>query len=326
MRILDCPPLYNENYPELNDDAWFVSAYRQSQLNPELHDTVKEILRELESGSGYVLLKNVYHGNNIQRAKAVLLNVCRHIGWPVSQTPAVKFIEEITLKSVGNTAAGNIGYRSRSSMPLHTDRCDINVLLCHTPATKGGTTRIISSTQLYHKIRELLPPLQQDVLTQAFPFSRHGENSLGESPFYLSRLFYPAPQQNQFVAHYIRCFIEHNLEYLTSEMIQLMDLIDSNAQGDDIGCDFQFSKGDMLFMNSHTTLHARAAYSGNETERLLLRMWLSHSSSRKLPDEFNYKFKNTAPGTYRGGIWGSEACRQFYAGQFLEEIAAKPSQ
>lgn len=87
MLIIHCPPVYGENYPEFNDDAYFVSSFKMSKISSRILKVADKIINELESGSGCVILKNTYNGDSINRAKSVLLNVCRHIGWPVSQTP-----------------------------------------------------------------------------------------------------------------------------------------------------------------------------------------------------------------------------------------------
>ncbi len=322
MLTIHCPPVYGENYPEFNEDAYFVNSFKMSKMSSRILKVADKIITELESGSGCVVLKNAYNGDSINRSKSVLLNVCRHIGWPVSQTPAPKFIEEITFRKTNNKISEKAGYRSRASMPLHTDRCDLNVLFCHTQAKSGGCTRVVSSIKLYDKIKKHMSQSNLDAMESYFPFSRHGENAEGESCFYLSKIFHSSARRSEFVAHYIRCFIENNSmtkAYALSEsMINLLDLIDDYAKDDDVGFSLRLCKGDVLFLNSHTTLHSREEYSDTESERLLLRMWLSHPLSRALPDDFLHKFKNLSPGSYRGGIWGSEDVRLFYEEQFLQ--------
>lgn len=321
MMTLHCPPIYGDKYPAFNEDAYFVNVFNASKLNIKMQRIAQQIVTELESGDGCVLLKNTYTGDCINRSKSVLLNVCRHIGWPISQTPAVKFIEEVTFKASGCEASQKAGYRSRASMPMHTDRCDLNVLFCHRPALNGGHTRVVSSVKLYHTLKQHLSSFNPEVLDSYFPFNTHGENKTGEEDYYLSKLFYPSPDTTEFAAHYIRCFIDDPAPQtypLSDSMIHLMDLIDTLSQREDVGVNINLCKGDILLLNSHTTLHAREAYVDNDSSRLLLRVWLSHPRSRALPADFLHKFKDLSAGSYRGGIWGNDKARRFYAEQFLK--------
>lgn len=321
MKTIICPPIYNEDYQEFNEDAYFASFFKASKLSAPMMDIAEKIVSELETGSGCVVLKNSYSGHNLNREKSVLINVCRHIGWPVSQTPNPNFLEEITFKPSSNILSTSRGYRSRASIPLHTDRCDLNVLLCFAQAGNGGTTRIVNSVKLYDKIKENIPTSKHNIIDSYFPFSRHGETTEREKAFYLSKIFHSASSTSKFVAHYIRCFIENDnvkKDYpLNGPMIELLDAIDQHAKCTDVGFNLTLSKGDILFLNSHTTLHSREAYQDQKNERLLLRMWLSHPFSRPLPDDFSHAFKNIAPGSYRGGIWDNDKVRIFYQTQFL---------
>lgn len=58
----------------------------------------------------------------------------------------------------------------------------------------------------------------------------------------------------------------------------------------------------MLLLNNLLAVHGRKEYTdGSATKRHLLRAWLSHPKTRPLPIEYSIPYRNTAPGSVRGG-------------------------
>ena len=60
MMTLHCPPIYGDEYPAFNEDAYFVNVFNASKLNIKMQRIAQQIVTELESGDGCVLLKNTY--------------------------------------------------------------------------------------------------------------------------------------------------------------------------------------------------------------------------------------------------------------------------
>ena len=65
----------------------------------------------------------------------------------------------------------------------------------------------------------------------------------------------------------------------------------------------ELQEGQLQLIENHTIMHARTEFSGGE--RLLLRLWLSTSSSPELPGSFAPIYGSTTAGTVRGGLWPS---------------------
>ena len=70
--------------------------------------------------------------------------------------------------------------------------------------------------------------------------------------------------------------------------------------------------GDIQFLNSHVTYHARTEFEDDprpERRRLLYRLWLSTPLSRALPDGHEVLWRSIAAGAPRGGILQVDAAR-----------------
>ncbi|WP_211445218.1 TauD/TfdA family dioxygenase [Collimonas humicola] len=303
----------------------FIGFYKNVCLSDQLIGECMKINQELEEGLGYVLLRNCYNGDDLKKARKILIYICKYFGWPVSQTRNLKFMEEVTHEENNNNITAKIGYKSRSSMPFHTDRCDRNILFCFNKSLTGGVTHVVNSVQLYNKLLNALDGRLIQILGEKFPFDRHGEIYHNELPWYDAKIFYPTDTAATFVAHFIRYFIdsildsrEYKNDELIMEKIKLLDAIDSAFMDKDIGADVQLEKGDMLIMNSHLSHHARQHYADDsiDSKRLLLRVWLAHKESRKLPEDFSHIFHDVNAGAYRGGIWPDSSSRNFHMKEF----------
>ena len=63
--------------------------------------------------------------------------------------------------------------------------------------------------------------------------------------------------------------------------------------------------GDLQLLNSHVTYHARSPYQDADVEdsdRLLLRLWLAMPNSRPLPEGFEVLWGAIEAGAPRGGV------------------------
>ena len=75
--------------------------------------------------------------------------------------------------------------------------------------------------------------------------------------------------------------------------------------------------GDLQLINNHAILHSRTTFidsAKHNQKRLLFRLWLAPPYSFPLPISWKDYFRNTNPGTVRGGIRGQKyniICKQF---------------
>ena len=75
--------------------------------------------------------------------------------------------------------------------------------------------------------------------------------------------------------------------------------------------------GDLQIMNNNTVFHSRSAYKDfaeADKKRLLYRLWISPTSSPRLPESWKDFYRETRPNMVRGGIRGhqfDELCQEF---------------
>ena len=97
---------------------------------------------------------------------------------------------------------------------------------------------------------------------------------------------------------------------LTDLQHEALATIDRLA-GDPAFClDTMLEPGDMVFLNSHTSYHARTEFEDHpepERKRHLLRLWLSVPNSRPLPEGWSAIYRDRRPGAVRGGFPGHTA-------------------
>lgn len=104
-----------------------------------------------------------------------------------------------------------------------------------------------------------------------------------------------------FVLRYIRKFNEsvtrHGLS-LAPQVRSMLDGLDEAIERADGYAELDFSKGMLVLVNNHTTLHARTEFSDDERQRrCLLRCWLSSEFTRELPESFLPLFHQVAAGS-----------------------------
>lgn len=118
-------------------------------------------------------------------------------------------------------------------------------------------------------------------------------------------------QDGVFVGRYLRHYIHNAAGHsgaprLTEDDVAALDALDAISEREGMALEMTFAPGDIQLINNNGLFHGRTAFEDDDDagqRRLLLRIWLSHASSRKLPDSFRDLYAETAAGAYRGGIW-----------------------
>jgi hypothetical protein len=104
---------------------------------------------------------------------------------------------------------------------------------------------------------------------------------------------------------------------LTAAQAEALALLDALLRREDLMYAMWLRPGDLQLMNNHAAIHSRTEFEDHaepEKRRLLFRLWLAPPDSHRLPDGFKDAFKNTAPGTVRGGFIGqnyTDDCRAY---------------
>ncbi|VCY94719.1 hypothetical protein BANRA_00005 [Pseudomonas aeruginosa] len=206
------------------------------------------------------------------------------------------------MRDLGLRDARDAPQRPLTSQELafHSDRADLTVLACWSPARRGGAFRIRSSADVLATL-EAANPAWLPLLGQPIPHDLRDE---GDADYALVPLLTETPRT--FVLRYIRKFNEsvtrHGLS-LAPQVRSMLDGLDEAIERADGYAELDFSKGMLVLVNNHTTLHARTEFSDDERQRrCLLRCWLSSEFTRELPESFLPLFHQVAAGSLRGGI------------------------
>jgi hypothetical protein len=303
------------------DRAWQEIEREDFPLTPALKAKLERIARALEQGLGLVKIEGLplerYGG---ERIKLLWFALARHLGRPVFQDSRGQLLREIKNEGGdlgarhGRIVAAETGGEFLSSkartygpdeLRFHTDRSDVVGLLCLGQAKSGGLSRIASSIAVHNAILERRPDLLE-LLYRSYPRSRLGEEEGGERATYGLPIF--GLRDGKLTSHYSRTYIEAaQLQAGTVKMSpaqwEAIDLLAAIAA--ELSYAMRLAPGDIQFLNSHITYHARDAFEDAPTEglvRRLLRVWLAMPNSRALPEDHKVLWRQVAAGALRGGI------------------------
>jgi len=288
---------------------------------PRLGPRLAAIGRDLENGCGIAKLTGLpveaYDTGALQR---LFFGLASHLGTPVYQNTQGELIHAICDEGpdVGNRYgqvrtddAGGTFLSSRARamsnrlLRFHTDRCDVVGLLCVRKARSGGVSRVASSVAVHNEMLRRRPDLVERLFAP-YHRSRFGEEANENGATYALPIF--AIRNGKFTSHYSRTYIESaqllpDVPAMDAAEWEALDLLQAVAE--EMCMEMVLEPGDIQFLNSHVTYHARTAFedSANAAERrLLYRLWLSVPNSRTLPEGHEVLWRDIGAGTLRGGI------------------------
>ena len=303
------------------NSAWQDLNRDDFPLNEALREKVNRIASQLEDGRGLVKLEGLpidrYSGDRI---RLLWFGLACHLGHPLYQDSRGQLMREIKDEGgdlgarhgriVTNQAGDEfLSSKARTYGPgelrFHTDRCDVVGLLCLGQAKTGGLSKIASSVAVHNAILEQRPDLLE-LLYRPYARSRLGEEDGGEAVAYDLPIF--GVRDGKLTSHYSRTYIEAaqlqpGVEKMTSSQWEAIDLLAKTAE--DLSYRMHLKPGDIQFLNSHVTYHARDPFEdapGDDFVRRLLRVWLAMPNSRALPEDHRVLWGNVAAGALRGGI------------------------
>jgi hypothetical protein len=286
-----------------------------------LGDRLADIAGDLEDGSGIAKLTGLPVEAYDPRALQMLwFGIGSHLGTPVYQNTEAELMRAIcdegpdvgarygevkTDDQGGTFLSSRARAMSNRLLRFHTDRCDVVALLCVRPARAGGVSRISSSVAVYNEMLRRRPDLVERLFAPYYR-SRFGEEAGANDATYALPIF--AVRDGKFTSHYSRTYIEsaqllEHVPTMDKAQWQAMDLLHEVAE--ELCMEMVLQPGDMQFLNSHVTYHARTEFDDDprpQFKRLLYRLWLSTPDSRALPEGHEVLWRNTGAGQRRGGI------------------------
>lgn len=253
--------------------------------------------RELRSGVGFRILRGFpVREPTEQAAAATFMALSRCLGEPIEQSRGV------TLAHVRAEAENNphgLGYRAAGTLPFHADLEDVIGFLCLRAARGGGTRRFASAATVYN-ILAADHPDQLRVLTRPFhvalqePHPDYGHR--------WTRLPFVSVRDGVFNAcaypvHIKRALKLAGVPELTAAQNRALEVF--NEVADQVAVSLELRPGDVEYFNNHVVLHSRTRFTGDGSERHLLRVWLSMADFRPLdpehPIRLRRKRKERAP-------------------------------
>lgn len=248
-------------------------------------------------------------GHDEEALRRLYWGLGRHFGTAVSQSKRGDILGDVRDIGTNITGREGRGYTSRAELEYHTDSTDVSALFVLKTAKSGGLSRFVSSLAIHNEIARTRPDLLE-VLYQPYIWSRQGQERPGENPWYEQPIY--GVEQGHFASRYIRTHIlsaqKHNgAPPMTDAQREALQLIDRLADDPAFKFEMMMEPGDMVFLNSHITYHARTEFEDHtepEKKRHLLRLWLSVPNSRPLPEGWSAIFKDRSPGAVRGGFPG----------------------
>ena len=289
---------------------------------PTLGPRLAAIGDQLENGCGVAKISGLPVNDYDPRALQMLLfGIGGHLGTPVYQNTEGELLHAICDEGpdVGSRYgqvrrsddAGGTFLSSRARamsnrlLRFHTDRCDVVGLLCVRQARSGGVSRIASSVAVYNAMLERRPDLVER-LFEPYHRSRFGEEAGSNGATYALPIF--GIRDGKFTSHYSRTYIESAQllpDVPTMDATQWEALDHLHAIAEELCMEMVLAPGDIQFLNSHVTYHARTQFEDDPRPgrgRLLYRLWLSSPNSRALPHGHEVLWREIGAGARRGGI------------------------
>jgi hypothetical protein len=273
-----------------------------------LAEALAGVLRELQEGRGFVLMRGLPVGRYDREGQAIAyMGLGSHLGSPRSQNARGHLLGHVKDLGYDIRDARVRYYQTNRKLEYHTDSVDIVGLLCLKPAKTGGESSIVSSVTVYNEILRRRPDLAP-ALFEPFPTDRRGEVPAGMRPWFEIPVYHW--HEGRLSAIYARQYIESaqrnfpQARRLTARQIAALDLLDELTNHPRLRLEMEFRAGDMQFLHNHQIFHSRNDFENwpePERHRHLLRLWLCPRSGRPLPAVYAQRYGSATPGD-RGGI------------------------
>lgn len=259
---------------------------------PQLAGKLKGLLRDIEYGRGFCLLRGLPVATLGERdASAIYWGIGLHLGEIAPQNRRGERLGHV--RAEGKTQWSNDptvrGYHTSSALPYHSDKSDVVGLLCLQVAKQGGLSCIASSLAIHNEILARRPDLHE-ALYQPFYVDHRGEEPPGETPYYVYPIF--SLHQGRFFARFGTQYIKSaqriaEVPRLSPAQAEALEYFNDLAKSDDFRLDMELRMGDIQLISNHAIVHSRTDYIDHpemEKRRHLLRLLVFSRPEGELPD------------------------------------------
>ena len=268
---------------------------------------LKALQKKLLHGNGVEVLRGLpVAGFSQEFAATVFCGIGAHLGNARSQNAAGHILGHVRDLGVSSQDPNTRIYQTAERQTFHTDSADVVGLLCLREAKEGGRSLLVSAETIYNRMRELRPDLLEK-LFDPIATDRRGEVPEGA----LAWMTIPplSWHEGRLTVFYQRQYIDSAQRFedvmrLTPAHVEALDMFDALANDPDLHFGMQLQPGDMQFVYNHSQLHDRTGFVDwpePGKRRHLLRLWLSMSGDRPLPECFKQRYGSIEIGN-RGGI------------------------
>jgi len=274
---------------------------------PILASKLKLLREELIHGRGFTLLRGLPIGKyNEQEAGTIFYGLGCHLGSPRSQNAMGHTLGHVRDLGMKSSDPNTRIYQTNERQTFHTDSCDVVGLLCLKTAKVGGASLLVSASTIFNEMRKHRPDLLE-LLLQPIATDRRGEVPEGQLPYLLIPVF--SFYEGYLTVFYQRQYIDSAQRFadaprLTPLHVEALNMFDALANDPKLCLSMELEPGDMQFVYNHALLHDRTGFHDWDEpsrKRHLLRLWLSISGDRPLPEIFATRFGTVEIGN-RGGI------------------------
>ncbi|MFI0405611.1 TauD/TfdA family dioxygenase [Actinomadura sp. 3N508] len=262
---------------------------------PSFSAKVRDVLDELEHGTGFVLLRGlpIHDRYSVEEAAKIYWAIGLHLGELVPQNRRGELIGHI--RNLGAKGHNTRGYATASAAAFHTDQTDIVGLMCLRPARSGGISLVASAMALYNIVLDEHPEWL-DVLYKRFPTDWVSEEPPGSPGWYYSRLY--SYVDGLLSAAYRTGRILSATRFpdvprLGAREVACLLFLDEIPTRPGVALDMTLEVGDIQFVNNFVTLHSRTGFVDDPDDpafqRHLLRLWVSRpDTGRVVCPEYHY--------------------------------------
>lgn len=255
--------------------------------HPDIDGFLSGVSREIRSGKGVAIMALPVRYSDEELAR-LFWGVGLHLGVALPQTAAGDLIDHI--RDLSYNPSGREMRRTQynnEELYLHTDNASGEILGLMTlqVAKSGGISRVASSLAMHNEIlRE--HPEYMDALYKGFPYHRKGRQPEGEpdvAPFNTPVFCnYDGVVSCRYVRNFINLAAQSMGVALPGNLAAALDYLDAIKKRPSTGISFTLERGEMLFINNLSCMHARTAFEDHDEparRRHLLRLWM-----RALPE------------------------------------------
>ena len=272
--------------------------------------TLAAAFREVRDGRGMALVKNLpREGVTPAEFRLMTWAIGLHFGVARPQNRTSDYITEVKDTGHAYRSPTGRGYNSNAELDFHVDSSDVVLLSCYNQAPVGGMSMCASAATAYQIVQVERPDYAATLATH-YSFSRNGEQSEDEGPWYGAPIC--TVEDGRVFCKWNRNRINNaqklegvpQLSPLQREAMEYFDHV--LRRPENMFC-MHLEPGDLQILCNQTMLHSRTSFEDHadeEKKRTLYRLWLARPDSRRLPKSWEVFYGTAEPGTVRGGFKG----------------------